>query len=277
MNARDTSPTRGHLNAGATPPVPRLAPPDDLAEVVRHFWVPEWDLPDGVTVTAHILGYPSLNLVVETTRVLVVGPSRGAGEQVLSGRGWAVGALLQPAATRALEHVLGLSGTDVVEHRSTIEEPALLADVAAVMAGSGEPRLREATARLASWLRDNLTPLTAAGLLANRAVALVESDPTVTQVGTLADRLGVAPRTLQRAVRSGTGFTPAELVRRRRLHEATDRLVHDPEIALSEVAQEAGFADQAHMTREFRRALRATPHRFRTDGAGATGAPHPGG
>ncbi|HET6560342.1 MAG TPA: helix-turn-helix domain-containing protein [Marmoricola sp.] len=256
MNGRDRSPaSKGQLNPDATPPVHRYPAPADLTDTVRHFWVPEWDLPPGIRVTARVLGYPALNLVVEEHAVIVSGPTSRASERVLEGRGWAVGALLHPAATLAL----GYDGTALLDRVELLDDPALVGEVTGAMAAGRET----GCAALAAWLRAALAPVPPHGLLANRALALVEEDTAITRVADLAARLHVTPRTLERAVRRCTGFTPAEMLRRRRLQAATDRLVREPASDLTAVAAETGYADHAHMTREFRSTIAEPPSRFR--------------
>jgi AraC-like DNA-binding protein len=263
LNGRDTSTpmSKGQLNAEVTPPVARYAAPDDLRSSLRHFWVPEWALPAGVSVTARVLGYPALNLVVDHCSVLMAGPSSKAGERVLEGHGWAVGALLRPAATPAL----GYDARPLVDRVTVLDEPALVAEVTATMA-IDRPRAdrhRAATEVVAAWLRSRLTPGSASGLLANEAVRLVEEDPLLSRVSDLAEALHVSVRTLQRAVATCTGFTPAEVIRRHRLQEAADRVHREPDRDLAAVAQETGYADHAHMTRAFRASIHQTPSRFR--------------
>lgn len=267
MNGRDSSGgsstprSKGHLNPGESAPISRYPVEPDLASYVRHFWIPEWELPEGASVTARVLGYPTLNLVVDPTGVLVTGPTRRESQRVLSGRGWAVGVLLQPAATPAL----GYDAEQLVDSGRPLDEPELQGSVVAAMdrPGEREGRHAAAVAVMTAWLRDRLGPVTDQGLLANRAVELVEGDPTLTRVSELTERLHVSGRTLQRAVRRSTGFTPAEVVRRRRLQEAADRLRRGEADDLSTVAQEVGYADHAHMTRDFRTALEEPPSQFR--------------
>lgn len=264
LNPGDSLPrSRGHLNPTPSAPVHRYPAPADLAEVVRHFWVPEWSLPDGVELTARVLGYPALNLVVEGGGAVLVGPTSHGSARTLAGAGWAVGALLLPAATEAL----GYDAAALVDRVEVLSAPGLVAEVAAAMHGEADlgRRHEDATGRLAAWLRERLGPVRDPGRLANRAVALVEQDPGLHRVADLAARLHVTTRTLQRAVRRGTGFTPGEVVRRTRLQEAAERLSRDEHATVAEVAHDAGFADHAHLTRTFRDALDRTPSRFRAE------------
>jgi len=68
---------------------------------------------------------------------------------------------------------------------------------------------------------------------------------------------------LARTFRSCFGTTIVGYVRGLRIDFACRRLASS-DLPLSTIAADAGFADQSHMTRTFRRFLRTTPHRFRT-------------
>ncbi len=252
--------SKGHLNPAESAPISRYPVDRALASYARHFWVPEWELPAGASVTARVLGYPTLNVVVDPELVIVTGPTRRESQRVLEGQGWAVGVLLQPAATLAL----GYDAEQLVDSARPLDEPGLQAEVVAAMTrdAAQEDRHSAAVADVTSWLLPRLGEPTEQGLLANRAVEIVEEDPSLTRVAELATRLHVSERTLQREVRKCPGFTPAEVIRRRRLQEATDRLRRG-EAGLAEVAQEVGYADHAHMTRDFREALLEPPSQYR--------------
>lgn len=89
--------------------------------------------------------------------------------------------------------------------------------------------------------------------------------PTLEQ---MAKRMGMAPRTMRRHLRQeGTGF--ATLLDQARRREAL-RLVENPSLALSGIAEQLGYEDPANFTRAFRRWTGVTPtqHRKSVSGAG---------
>jgi len=79
----------------------------------------------------------------------------------------------------------------------------------------------------------------------------------------LAREAGVHPVHFAAAFRRFHGCSVGEYVRRRRLQYARRRLA-DPEVPLARIAAEAGFADQSHLTRTFKRFTGMTPHHYRT-------------
>src|SRR3954466_6041559 len=95
---------RAHLldESGYAPPIHRFAPTPDLAPLVRRYWMPVWSLPAGRGSAPRGLPYPVCLVVVSHEYALLVGPSSGLSTQELTGTGWALGTMLQPAAGLAL-------------------------------------------------------------------------------------------------------------------------------------------------------------------------------
>jgi len=73
----------------------------------------------------------------------------------------------------------------------------------------------------------------------------------------------VHPVHLARSFRSWYGCSPSDFLRSLRIDWARQAL-RDTTRTLSAIAMEAGFSDQSHLTREFRRRVGMTPARFRT-------------
>ena len=106
------------------------------------------------------------------------------------------------------------------------------------------------------------TPLEAAarrGAVLDRVVECLESDLAAPPaMDALARVAGLHPHHLMRAFRQQRGETIGGYVRRRRL-EIADAELRRPELALAEIALRAGFCDQSHFTRAFRRQFGVTP------------------
>jgi len=92
----------------------------------------------------------------------------------------------------------------------------------------------------------------------SRIIDMIESDlaraPTLSQ---LAAEIGLHPAHFSRAFRKTCGETLGEYVRRRRVEQADLALGSD--LSLAEIAAQAGFSDQAHFTRVFRRHFGVSP------------------
>ena len=96
-----------------------------------------------------------------------------------------------------------------------------------------------------------------------RARELVEHGGVGSGLAQVAAEVGVHPVHLAATFRRFYGCSIGEYSRRRRLEHAR-RLLADRSLNLAQVAVEAGFADQSHLTRAFRRHAGVTPARYRT-------------
>lgn len=272
-------PRKGQLRPDARAPVSRILPTAEGEPLARWFWVPEWDLPEGAVHEALTLPFPACQLVVEADAVRVYGPVSRAWRRDLTGRGWAVGALLRPGAAHAL---VGDVGTLRDRDTETKGATRLHADVTLVMDGRamddagdvGErPAADERHAAAARLLQDWLVAEVGAAVAADpdagparRLVDLADSDPSLLRVDDLAARLGASVRTVQRLASTHVGMSPGEIIRRRRLQEAAERVREEPGADLSTIAADLGYADHAHLTREFGRMLGFTPTGYRAGG-----------
>ena len=77
-------------------------------------------------------------------------------------------------------------------------------------------------------------------------------------IGMLAREVGLSPAHFARAFKETLGRAPHQYLLALRLERAR-RLLESSETSLSDIAQRAGFADQAHFTRLFKRAFGVTP------------------
>ncbi len=91
--------------------------------------------------------------------------------------------------------------------------------------------------------------------------AVAALDRPRTHVASVAAELGVSPRQLQRRIAAAVGYGPKTLARVLRFR----RLQALPAAPLIEMALEAGYADQAHMTAEVTRLAGVSPVRFLKD------------
>lgn len=257
------SPTRGVLYPARLPEFHRLPPAAAAEDLAMWFWIPEWDVEPGRSSRQEIVGYPALNLVVEQGRVSLSGATTRAFHRDLRGRGWAVGALLRPAAVAALTS----DAAALVDGEVTMDDAGDLADAVGAAMAAGEGRRERAVAVFSEWLARRIGPLDDAAVQANALVDVLLGQDAADSVEEAATRLAVSVRTLQRLAHRHVGLPPAAMIRRRRLQEAAERLRLDPGLDLTALAAELGYADHAHLTRDFRRTLGVAPRVYRS-GAG---------
>lgn len=96
--------------------------------------------------------------------------------------------------------------------------------------------------------------------VANQAAEALDAGET--NMAALAHTLGVHRVYLARIFRERWNCSPREYVQRMRVRDAAHRLASTRQ-PLADIALDAGFADQAHMTRIFGRTVGVTPGTFR--------------
>ncbi|GAB2556846.1 AraC family transcriptional regulator [Leucobacter ruminantium] len=261
---------RGILYPRRLPEFHRLAPDPEVEHAVRWFWIPEWDLAPGQESRQELLPFPACNLVVEPQGVTAVGPTTRRSDRVLTGRGWAVGALLRPAAVPALVP----SPAAIRDSARPVADDALLARVRDAMQdpnASGGRRRERAVALLSRWVAERVPRPDASGSsdgeLANR-LADALADPSVIRVDQLPDRVHASTRTLQRTADRFFGLSLHSMIRRRRLQEGAQRLREGDAPTIAALAGELGYSDHAHFTTDFKAVLGVTPSEYRRRAAG---------
>lgn len=271
------NPTRGILYPARLPEFHRLPPPPELADLVAWFWIPEWDIEAGRSSRQEVVSYPALNLVVEPQGVSLAGATTRASHRDLRGRGWAVGALLRPAAVAALV----AEPAALIDGEAPFDAPDLLAAVAADMA-SGEGHRERAAASFTRWLHDKVGRPDDAAHQANSLFDALMGEGAALTPEEAATRMAVSVRTLQRMTHRHVGLSPAAMIRRRRLQEAAQLVREKPGTDLATIAAELGYADHAHLTRDFQAVLGIAPRTYRSasfvgggSAAGEAQAQHP--
>ena len=214
-------------------------PPPDLAPLVAGLWAVEWDY--ATPYRQKIVPYPNVHVTVRAAAPPEVsGVASAHVVKELSGRGAVAGAAFRPGLFRALLGAPVASLTDRTVPAAAV--PGLPAG------GPAAPTLPA----LVAWLRS--APLPDAGAAAREAaaaVALIAADRGVSRVDQLATASGTGVRRLQRLFAEHVGIAPKWVIRRYRLHEVTEQLAAGADIAWADCAARLGYADQAHLARDF--------------------------
>lgn len=245
----------GFLQVRRQPPAP------ELAALVEFYWNPRWDLRGREPYEQKVLAHPNVHLVFEPDGPLVYGVPRKVFVRRLEGAGQVLGVKFRPGAFRPF------AGGPV----------AALADRAVPAAGIFGPEVEQVCRAVLAC-----DDLAAMGALADRfllarlpaappdprvaeVAALVEAitaRPQLFRVDALARELGVPVRRLQRVFAEYVGVSPKWVLRRARLHEAAARADEGAGIDWAALAADLGYADQAHLTRDFTAAVGAPPGRY---------------
>lgn len=95
-----------------------------------------------------------------------------------------------------------------------------------------------------------------------RALARIVRQPHATHVGALAAECGWSRQHLTRLVKDATGIGPKRLLRVARMRRLLGLAPPGGPRGWADVAAACGFADQAHLVREFRELVGTTPARW---------------
>jgi AraC-like DNA-binding protein len=225
-----------------------------LAPFVQRIWSAQWRIPAGEHRVQPILPYPSANLVLGRGTADILGVVTRAAIQRLEGVGSAFGAKLQPGALRAF----GVERPSLIRDKSAPAADLLASPPLCRMSEDPEAIARE----IESYLLAHAPNHDAISLKAREIVELAENDREIVSVSRLAHALRLSVRSVQDICQRALGVSPKWLIRCFRLQDALARLGVGSDVNLSAVAQELGYFDQAHFTRDFKRVTGVSPGRY---------------
>ncbi|APU16796.1 MULTISPECIES: helix-turn-helix domain-containing protein [Actinoalloteichus] len=237
-------------------------PAPEIAPFVEYYWTIHWDLPDGRSHRQWVIPHPTVHLVFDPAGSALYGVMRGRYSRLLSGTGHVLGVRFRPAGVRPFLTGPVSALTDrvlpVAESFGPVadQQARAVLDVAessALVAAADEflrPRLPE---------KDPMTPVVA------EMVRSIVEDPGMVRVDAVAERFDIGVRTLQRLFAEYVGVPPKWVLLRSRVHEAVERAGDGDIVNWARLACDLGYSDQAHLTRDFTRAVGQSPARYARD------------
>jgi AraC-like DNA-binding protein len=239
----------------------RHKPADALAPFVDYYWIVRWDLRGQPPYEQTILPHPNVNLVFEASGAGIFGVDRRLFTRSLSGLGLGFGVRFAAGGFRPFWQAPISQLTDRVVPAARLFGPRAEKTRQAVMGSCDADdgvMIGYAEALLHSVLpeRDPLAEQAAA------LVSRITDDPGLRRVDQLAASSGITPRTLQRLFADYVGVSPKWVMRRARLHEAAERADSGEPVDWAALASDLGYADQAHLTRDFTVTIGVPPTRY---------------
>ncbi|MFJ3495818.1 DUF6597 domain-containing transcriptional factor [Streptomyces sp. NPDC086091] len=251
----------------------RREPAAPLRRWLEHYWLIDWDLDQ--PHASHVVPHPSVNIVFqryeghaggtgEATGVVDAGAgAAGAGTgfvetagvglglftQKLSGRGRVCGVQFRPGGFRPFAPGRPVSYW-------TGRRVPLDTDPAPVLAPDDED------ARVAALDAFLLARAPRPDPRSERAMALadrVRADRAIRRVTDLARAEGCSVRQLQRLFAAEVGVSPKWVILRYRIHEALERAETSADLDWAGLAADLGYADQAHLVRDFKATVGVPP------------------
>lgn len=245
----------------AAPMSYREMPPDrELAPFVAAHWVFRVAAGAG-TIEHHIplTGGAFLSIDPAGAAVLV-GPRLTPLGSTVAGGSVYCGSMFWPGGARAL---FGLGTTTLREEIHPIA-PLLGQGWADALSEAGRAFQRSDDAgrsTLESSLRGALATAAPIDERVLRAVLVLVRSEGRTAATEVARLVGLSPRQLRRRFRASAEMSLKEFARLRRVRASAANAVFHPE-SWAGIAQGAGFADQAHLAREFRELIGVSPKAF---------------
>ncbi|WP_256080346.1 helix-turn-helix domain-containing protein [Massilia sp. YIM B04103] len=226
----------------------REAPCAALAGLVEHYWHVAWDMQGHPPQAQETLPHPSVHLVVEKNVDGIYGVQTARYSRMLEGQGFAFGIKFRPGGFQPFLRA----------PLATIADRRVTPDAVFGAAGTAyAARIRacvDAGAMMAAaeaFLLERLPPPDANTDLANRLVAAIDADASMTTVDALVAASGLNKRALQRLFQHYVGVGPKWVIKRYRMHEAVAQLQSGAPLRLAQLALDLGYFDQAHFINDF--------------------------
>jgi AraC-like DNA-binding protein len=260
-----------HLRLDRHQPSARLAP------FVDYYWIPRWDLRGEPAYEQAVLPHPNVHLVFEASGAGIFGVDRTLFTRKLSGLGLAFGVRFRAGCFRPFWQAPISQLTDRVVPASRLfgsQAERTREAIMRVFAESSRPfepgsfhdDPREDDARMMAAAESLLgSVLPERDPVAEQVTALVSritDDPGLRRVDELSAVSGLSARTLQRLFADYVGVSPKWVMRRARLHEAAERADGGEPVDWAALAADLGYADQAHLTRDFTVTIGVPPSRY---------------
>ena len=238
----------------------RYWPSDDLAPFVEHFWTAGWNL--DTPRRRETLPHPSVFMLVEAGRAEVAGPTTKRFTREFIGAGRVFAAKFKPGGFRPFTR---LPVSAFAQRAIALED--LFGERARGFAARVFSARDHAQAFMLfeDFLR-GCEPV--ADATVERVAAIVRriaQDRDIRRIEQVATESGIGVRSLQRLFREYVGVSPKWVIQRYRLHELVERLNGASKIDWAATALDLGYADQAHLIRDFRRLVGRTPGAYRAD------------
>ncbi len=122
-------------------------------------------------------------------------------------------------------------------------------------------KIDEAIAEVKRYFLDARSQVATDSMLFKAGVAMSKTNGTM-PVSQVAAAAHATVRTLERKFKQSAGHTVKDVSALMRFEQVRNQLWHNPESNLAGLAHEFGYADQSHLSREFKRYSGATPGTF---------------
>lgn len=254
--------TKGILN-------PRLAeqkfelskhlPGEALSNFVDRYWIIKWDLVGQPAFRQETLPFPSVNLVIESSKSRIFGVVSGKYIRELEDRGHLIGIRFRPGGffPFAKFPISNLTDTSISIYKIfRVKSQAL---EKSVLASEDEARMVKSTE---DFLLSRMPECDENVETVNQIIDFIASQTRVIRVEDISKEFPLSSRSLQRLFNQYVGVSPKWVIKRYRLQEAAERLEQDAQIDRKGLASDLGYFDQPHFIKDFKSIIGVTPGEY---------------
>lgn len=234
-------------------------PATALRPYVQHHWIVQWNLSGERPHEQRVLPNASVHATFAPGATGIYGPSRAVFQYVLADAGQALGVRFRPGCFRpflrkSVTHLGGISIplADCFGPGATETELAI----------RNASKSREMVSAAETLLLANLPPSPLSSGRVAAAVDTLAADPEITRVDQLSATVGISVRSLQRLFHEYVGCSPKWVIRVYRFNDAARRLTRTQRPDFATLADELGYSDQAHFTRDFAAVVGTSPAQY---------------
>lgn len=230
----------------------------DLSDVIDHYWVMRWSLPEGRSFTAEIIPSPYINVTFMSGGAKITGVTTGKYTYEVVGSGSIVGAKFHPGGYRALTSKSASEITDKVIPATD--------SFSAATDNLNEKVLNvdddiQAIAFLEKILLPLSRPVDENFVLVNKIIDDIKTSKFDT-VSAISSQYGVNERRLQELFQDYVGVGVKWILLRYRLLAATQIAMSEEKVNWTDCAARLGYSDQSHFINDFKRVIGKTPGQY---------------
>lgn len=218
----------------------RFAPKAELAEVVEHFWLIDWQLKPGQSYMQQNLPHGNCHLVIDPQADSgLFGVQSQRFSYALANQRKVLGVKLSAGKTRALFDV------ELNKLKDTFVLPDDLPKV-----DLSQPE--QAMQQLENYLLAKLKQITPEQQLAADICQWIKNQNELYKVEDIEQQFALSSRQLQRLMQKEVGISAKWLIERERIFACLP-LLEQQQLDLTTLAQQLGYFDSAHFAKQFKK------------------------
>ncbi len=255
----DTPKPKDIITAEALPryTLTRHAPSPDLAPFVENYWIVRWDIADGQAFTTEILPVPNVNIAVTSEGAEITGVVTGKFSYTLKSQGVVLGVKFLPGGFYPFYKKPMDRLTNQTIPLSDLFTTTRVKKVIAELPGTDQ-QLINAIEKL---LRVKKAEPDETVQSIDHIITDIKTNKKLNTVQAVSEKYQASERTLQHVFQRYVGVGLKWIINRYRLQDVAEA-IDNGATNWAALAQEHGFADQAHFIRDFKKIVGETPAQY---------------